>query len=157
MLLLTPPTPPPPPMDFDPDFDEFAFEDILLPIVTAIGEEESQAKQSCRTGLPGKLYIEQLLNCQHEVRIYEVFRMRLITFYALRDWCLEHTDLKSSRKRKYIRGVTIEEKLAIFLYIVSKGASNRDAQEHFSHSGRTISRYILLFFYVNSKIINNYL
>ena len=62
-------------MDFDPDFEGVDFEDVLLPIVTAIveeEEEESQAKQACRTGVLGKLYIEEPLNCGHEVRIYEV-------------------------------------------------------------------------------------
>ena len=54
-------------MDFDPDFEGVDFEDVLLPIVTAIvegKEEESRAKQACQTG------VEELLNCGHEVRIY---------------------------------------------------------------------------------------
>ena len=54
--------------DSDPDFDEFDFEDEQLPIVTTIvEEEESQTRQACRTGVPGKLYIEELLNCKHDV------------------------------------------------------------------------------------------
>ena len=91
-------------MDFSPDFGRADFkEDLLLPIITAIAEkEESQSKQACRTGEPGKLYVEELLNCGHKGRIYKGLRMHLATFYAFRDWCFEHTDLKSSRKQKYI-------------------------------------------------------
>jgi hypothetical protein len=36
--------------------------------------------------------------------------------------------------------VSVEEAVAIFLFIVGRGASNRDAQEWFQHSGETISR-----------------
>ena len=56
-------------MDFNPDFEGADFEeDLLLPIITAIAEEEeSQSKQACRTGEPGKLYVEKLLNCGPEV------------------------------------------------------------------------------------------
>jgi len=36
--------------------------------------------------------------------------------------------------------VLILEKVGIFVYVLSKGASNRDAQECFQHSDETISR-----------------
>ena len=137
-------------LNLNVDFEEVDFENILFSTVADIFEEEEeeekeerQAKRLCRTGIPGKQYVEELLNCGHEDRIYQVLRMQLVSFYALQDWCLEHTKLRSSRNQKHIRGVTIEEKLAIFLFIVGKGASNRDTQEQFSHSGRTISQYII--------------
>lgn len=121
--------------------DKLDIEDLIGPIVTSmIDEDNTRTKQACRTGLAGKLYMEKLLNCQHQKRVYEFLRMQLPSFYALRDWCLANTTLKSSRSRQSTRGVTIEEKLAIFLYIVSNGASNRNTQEQFSHSGETISR-----------------
>lgn len=61
-------------MGFDSDFEGVDFENVLLPIVTAIvgeKEEESRAKQACQTGLPENFYVEELLDCGHEVRIYE--------------------------------------------------------------------------------------
>lgn len=38
------------------------------------------------------------------------------------------------------RGVAVEEHVAIFVYAISKNASNRDLQWHFQHSSETISR-----------------
>lgn len=56
--------------------------------------------------------------------------MRIETFSALRDWLLVHTSLKSSRQKE---GVSIEEKIVIFLYIVTRGASNRECCERFCY------------------------
>ena len=39
-----------------------------------------------------------------------------------------------------IEEVCVEEQVAIFLYAVSKNASNRTLQDRFQHSGETISR-----------------
>jgi transcriptional antiterminator len=39
------------------------------------------------------------------------------------------------------RYVSVEEQLGIFLYAVSKNASNRTLQDQFQHSGETISRH----------------
>jgi len=36
--------------------------------------------------------------------------------------------------------MSILEKVGLFVYVLSKGASYRDAQEHFQHFGETISR-----------------
>lgn len=91
-------------------------------------------RQRMRTGLPGHDYINELLESDNHERIHQVFRMKHSTFIALRDWLIANTMLKSSK------AVTVEEKLAMFLFIVSRPASNRDAQERFSHSGDTISR-----------------
>ena len=74
-------------MDFNPNFERADFEEnLLLPIITAIAEEEkSQSKQACQTSELRKLYVEKLLNCGHKSQIYEVFCMHLATFYALQD------------------------------------------------------------------------
>ena len=75
-----------------------------------------------------------------------MLRMQLDTFYALRDWLLANTDLKSDNVayNQRIRGrgneVLIEEKLIIFIYIVSRAALNRDTCERFSRGGKTISQ-----------------
>jgi hypothetical protein len=88
----------------------------------------------CRTSMSGSAYIDELLESGHPQRCFEVLRMSLDTFIALRDCLLQTSTLSSSR------GLLIEEKLAIFLHIVGRGASNRDTQERFSHSGETVSR-----------------
>ena len=108
-----------------------------------------QGVQRMRTGQSGHEYIKELLDSAHPERIHHILRMQLATFYALRDWLHTNTDLKgdniiyNQRIRGHGRQVSIEEKLVIFIYISSRGASNRDASERFSRSGRTISRYVL--------------
>lgn len=67
-------------------------------------------------------------------RCQEIFRMPLETFLALEKWLTEHTSLKESRKHFSVR-----QKIAMFLYIVGEGASNRAVQEKFLHSGDTVS------------------
>jgi stringent starvation protein B len=87
--------------------------------------------------------------------------MQLDTFYALRDWLVMNTDLKGDniiynrRIRGQGRQVSIEEKLVIFIYIISNGASNRNTSERFSQSNNTISWYISLS--KERKITNNFI
>jgi hypothetical protein len=55
-----------------------------------------------------------------------------------------HNLVECLRERCLLRDtdfVSIEEQVAIFLYAVSKNASNRTLQGQFQHSGETISRY----------------
>ena len=74
-----------------------------------------------RTSMPGHEYIHELLNSENDERIHQVLRMRYNTFQALQGWLLAHTTLKLTKE------IIIEEKLAIFLHIVTRPASNRDA------------------------------
>lgn len=75
-----------------------------------------------------------LLNCHHSHRYQEQLRMPIDAFQELIKFCLQHTELRSSKH------VTIEEKVYIFLYIVGQPASNRSIQEEFVKSGETVSR-----------------
>jgi hypothetical protein len=77
--------------------------------------------------------VQKILKQNHEGRVLNNFRMLKPTFLKLRDFLVEHTLLRGSR------GVDIEEKLGIFLHIVSKGASQCDASEFFDRSKSTIS------------------
>jgi hypothetical protein len=79
-------------------------------------------------------YVDELLNSSHDRRIYDALRMSISSFHELRDWCLIHTSLKSSRY------ISIELKIVLFLYIVSRLASSRDATKRFMLSTRTISK-----------------
>jgi hypothetical protein len=122
-------------MDIDPDDD--LFNDAIYHAVFATvleGEEHIQdRKQYWYSALPGKAYVDELLNSDHPERIHQVLRMQLDTFYALRDWLLSNTYLKGSKN------IAVEEKLAIFLHLTTRPASNRDTRERFSHSSDTIS------------------
>jgi hypothetical protein len=69
-----------------------------------------------------------MLDQNHEERVHQVLRTLKPTFMMLVDWCREHGDLKASK------WISIQEKLAMFIYIVSNGVSNRMAQEHFIRS-----------------------
>jgi hypothetical protein len=81
--------------------------------------------------------VKDLLDCGNPTRIHSQLRMQLDTFLHLRDWLLINTELKSSRD------TSIEEKLVIFIYIASTGASNRAAQERFNRSAGAISLYVI--------------
>jgi hypothetical protein len=125
-------------MDID-DFDEIFLLDAYK------SGQEHQDRQRMHTGQSGQDYIQELLDIAHPERILHVLRMQLDTFYALRDWLVENTDLKgvnityNQRIRGQGKQVSIEEKLVIFIFIISKGASNRDTGERFSRSNNTIS------------------
>ena len=91
-------------------------------------------KEPCRTSaLSGSKYVEELLASNHH-RIQETLRMDLYTFRALCRILKERGLLAQTRR------TTVEEQVAIFLFIVGNAASNRLAQERFQHSGETISK-----------------
>ncbi len=77
--------------------------------------------------------VDDLLNCGNSTRIHNQLRIQLDTFLHLRNWLVINTGLKSSRD------TSIEEKLVIFIYIASTGASNRATQERFNRSARSVS------------------
>lgn len=83
----------------------------------------------------GDAYLKEVLACGNHNRIQHVLRMPLSTFEHLSKWMHERKILISGKR------VSVEEQLAIFLSIVGKNWSNREAQERFQHSGDTISRY----------------
>jgi hypothetical protein len=127
--------------------------DIIDDILLLLASQRCQEHQRMRTGQPGQEYMMELLDSAHPERVYQELRMRSTTFYSLKDWLLANTDLKGRHfeQNRRIRGlgkqVSIEEKLAIFIYITSRGASNRDAGERFSRSGHTISRSVYFYPY----------
>jgi hypothetical protein len=81
--------------------------------------------------------VNELLNSGHPARCHDVLRMSLETFLALRTWLSSHTSLRSSRKSK---GLSIEEKLVIFLHITARAASVRDTVERFNRGFGCVSR-----------------
>jgi hypothetical protein len=69
-----------------------------------------------------------------EIHSFLTIRMPITVFEDLCTWLRKNTEVDGTK------GLDIEESVAIFLYIVGRNASNRDAQERFQHSGETISR-----------------
>ncbi len=91
----------------------------------------------CRTlSLTGEQWVQDVLN-GHPRRCQEQFRMSASVFLSLEKWIETHTEIRNSRHHA---GISVRQKLAIFLWIAGHGASNRDAQERFQHSGQTISK-----------------
>jgi hypothetical protein len=106
----------------------------LVPLIVAVAIYQQQQRRISSNRLwTGQEYTNNLLNCGNSIRIRNQLRMELDTFYQLRDWLVENTKLDSSR------GVLVEERLVIFIFITSSGASNRKAQEQFNYSSWTIS------------------
>lgn len=114
--------------------DDLIDEAILVAVTEAIKMFQPPVPERIMTGQPGHIFLQELLKSKSQERIRRALRMNISTFYALRDWLLKHTLLENRRT------VTAEEKLAIFIHIVSRPASNRDTAERFSHSGDTISK-----------------
>ena len=117
--------------------DDDILSTIVPAIMLAVADQSLPEKLSLYANSPtGSAYIDDLLGCGHLHRIYRVLRMTQQSFFALRDWCLLYTELRTSRGKR----VSIEEKLIMFLWTINEGPSNRVVQERFSHSGETISR-----------------
>lgn len=84
--------------------------------------------------------LNEILEQNLDQRLFNNFRMLRDTFFKLCDFCFEYIKLKSSQ------GVIIEEKLAIFIFVVTKKTSFADSQELFDRSKATIaSCFIKLF------------
>jgi hypothetical protein len=103
----------------DVDIDNL-IEDTVFCVVLATIQKEAdlvevvqRKKKRWDTALPGEKYVKKLLNSNHPKRIQAALRMKLNTFYALRDWLLANTNLKDSKT------ITVEEKLIIFLHITT--------------------------------------
>jgi hypothetical protein len=123
-------------MDNNDDFvDDLIIQASIEAIRTVVESfpQQSEPVRSTETMLSGHDYVQELLLYGSRTRILQVLRMELSTFWSLRDWLVAHTPLRNSR-------IQVEEKLLIFLFIVTRPASNRDAQERFAVGPGTVSR-----------------
>ena len=115
-------------MDSDTDSDDDKPSDytwVLPTLLLGVAAQRQEQPQGLgrRRLYTGQEYVDNVLNCGNSIRIRDILRMELNTFYQLRDWLTSNTKLDDSRY------VSIEEKLFIFIYIASSGQSNRKAQE----------------------------
>jgi hypothetical protein len=124
---------------FNDSDDEFIEEIIPFVVTTAVQATQNRASTIRPFSSSNNLYIHELLTTAHPQRCWDVLRMTIETFFALRDWLLANTSLKSSREKA---GISIEEKIVVFLYIVAHSASVREACERFSYAPGTISRLV---------------
>jgi hypothetical protein len=109
--------------------------DWILPIllIVYILTQRQPRLRTNRSNI-GQSYVDNLLNCRNPNRIHTQLRMHLETFYLLRDWVEDNTNLGPSCH------ISIEEKLLIFIFISSSSVSNRDTQEYFNRGPRVISK-----------------
>ena len=79
-------------------FDLFGDIDItdIVPLIALGAVQEAQSKVPRSTGLPGAAYLEELLNCGNEKRIYSVLRMNRNTFLRLCQWLKKSSSLKDT-------------------------------------------------------------
>ncbi|KAI7945481.1 hypothetical protein MJO29_011869 [Puccinia striiformis f. sp. tritici] len=81
----------------------------------------------------GDAYVRHMLS-GNERRAQAMFRMSINVFHECSEE-LEAIDHKPASKL-----LSMDEQLAIFLYIVGQNATNRQTQDCFQHSGKTISK-----------------
>jgi hypothetical protein len=81
----------------------------------------------------GMQWLTEILH-GHWMCCVNMFRMDATTFQSLCFKLENQYGLKASRR------MCVFEKVGIFLYTIALGASNREVQERFQHSGETIGR-----------------
>ncbi|KAM3255872.1 hypothetical protein ACQJBY_048816 [Aegilops geniculata] len=110
--------------------DEFAL--FVLP---TLGESSHSSRRPMHTSiLTGARRVNEILN-GHEDLCKRHFRMETDIFQALVQKLRENDRLVDGRD------VSVEEQVAIFLYALSKNATNDTLADWFQHSGQTISYY----------------
>ena len=112
-------------------------DEFMLFILPSIGDssQPSSSKQLIHTSkLSGADRVNEILT-GHESLSKENFRMEVQVFQALVHILHDKQLLADSR------AISVEEKVAIFMYALAKNASNETLQYEFQHGGETISRY----------------
>ena len=84
--------------------------------------------------LTGNAYLTELLTGNPR-RVSEVLGMSAATFNKLCEWIHNYTLLRGTR------GMSLNEKVTMFVWTLIHGASNREVQERWTHSGDTVSQY----------------
>jgi len=112
----------------------------LLELAGAITEAVSSRfdhQPSHTSRLTGNDYLEELLQEETNPRRFqEIMRMSKPVFLKLCEWLAANGGLYDGPE------VTVKEQVAMFLWTVTRGASNSDVKERFQHSGQTVSRYV---------------
>lgn len=109
---------------------------VILPtlhLLSASALSEKKPRHASR--LPGRERLKEILE-GHEMDCRVAFRMEPVVFRTIANYLREHKLLKDSR------GVSVEEKLGFFMFMLSHNASFQDLQFEFKHSRETIHRHL---------------
>lgn len=87
-----------------------------------------------RNRLRGEQLIQEWL--QQPLLLYRATGLQLITFLNLVHWIRTETELDNTRN------MTLEERVAIFLYICRHGSGHDNAEDTFGRAADTVSRFI---------------
>lgn len=116
--------------------DDLIDDALLATLITLLQEPQDEAipRQSRgHSSEEGHRRLQLLLDSGSNDRIKAAFRMSKDTFFSLRDWLVHNTSLKASKH------ISVEMKLAIFLFIATRPASQRDTMEHYGIGPRVVS------------------
>ena len=92
-------------------------------------------KEPCHTSVfTGEIWVQELLH-GNDRRFRNSFRMNKFTYQTIKTMLVKRGLLQPTKH------ITVDEQVAIFLFIVGGAASNRCAQERFQRSGSTINKY----------------
>jgi hypothetical protein len=130
------------PINGDSDIENDLVEDVLFcmieTVIRELQEESDSIGKPRRARNAGGIqaaqeYLNNLLNSEHPERIKSALRMSKNTFIALRNWLTKNTLLKASKH------VSVDLKIAIFLFITTRPASQRDTMERWPVGNRVVS------------------
>ena len=128
-------------MDISTDFEEEDEDEFMFLILSALHQAGRRIRISMHTSiLMGAFYIRELLK-GHPTRCHNIMRMESHIFQEL---C---NHLRSTNLLQNSRGVSIEEQLDIFMYMLSRNASFRTLTDRFQHNPETIHKYINSYFH----------
>jgi hypothetical protein len=98
----------------------------------------------------GDAYVQHILN-GNRLRAQSMFRLSVNVFKICSD------ELFLLDEEPVSKLVSMDEQLAIFLYIVGQNATNRQTQDRFQHSGETISRVFHHIIYLLLQLQKKYI
>ncbi|XP_020407825.1 putative nuclease HARBI1 [Zea mays] len=118
-------------LEEEEDDDELFF--VILPAIIPYLSEEKRPIHT--SSLTGAKKVKEILE-GHESWCKSEFRMEKEIFKATSNFLRRENLLRDTR------GVSVEEQLGMFMYMISHNASNQMLQKAFQHSGETIHRKI---------------
>jgi hypothetical protein len=113
---------------------------FILPALYLLTSGERREKRPRHTSrLSGKEHLKEILE-GHPKDCCVAFLMEPIVFTKIADF------LRREHLLRDTRGVTLDQSLGFFLFMLSHNASYEDLQYEFKHSGETIHRHIKAIF-----------